>query len=711
MSGQYTKPVQLPLMTACMVSLPLALMSHAVKAEETQTERVQQETLFVVGKQQTYFEDTNTTALKLDTDDSDTPFVVSSTNKTFMDDIRAQNMEDIFSYTVGVNRASNGADGFAIRGFEIDLNNIKVNGMSGLTTRFGSPSVGNIEKVEVLKGPASVLYGNMETGGMVNMITKKPEETFSASITTSLETFASDVSDFGEDNGLSTTLDVTGPVQGRNDLFYRFILTGNGTESFRGDVVNEEYYAYGDLLWHIDNKSRLSLGLEVGKQIGDADAGLVALNNDIDQIAALDTLYQNAGDYDNDEGQALNIGYQQDLEKGQFNINWRSALHKDERKLYENNRVNDEPETLRRRLRHQKNTRDWHGVDAYVTHQTETGSVKHNMTLGLAGEYRLTDFDRVIWGGFDGGVDVLNPVLNNDATPKQGTHRETEYKSLGFYIQDKAELTDALTVVASARHNRTRIDYICMRGSCNADNSTDTSDVVGSLGAVYELNENWAAFGSVAQSFDPYTAERVNVNGNALDAEESLQYEGGVRYQLGGDMNISLSAYKIEKDNVSESLGGGKYETIGQVESKGAELDIQWLPTENWQFKAGYAYNDTQATEGADKGQTPAHAPENTLFLFTRYNHPQAVWGGELGFTLGVTYRDEVRTSISDSTNVTLPDYTVADVGIHFEKNDWNASLGVSNLFDETYFYAGKRDTNLYAGDPRKISLSVSRAF
>lgn len=708
MSGKDTKFARRRLMTTCIASLPMALISYAVNAQETEAKL---DSVVIVGQQQTYFSDTNATALKSDTKDGETPFVVSSTNETFMDDIRARNLEDMFNYTVGVNRAANSADGFVIRGFDIDLNNIKVNGMSGLTTRFGSPSTTNIEKVEVLKGPASVLYGNMETGGMVNMITKKPEETFSASLTTGIETFASDISSFGEDNGLFTTLDITGPVQGLDDLFYRMILTGNGTESFRGDVVNEEYYAYGDLLWHINDTSRLSLGLEVGKQIGDADAGLVALNNDINQTATLDTVYQNAGDFDNDEGQALNVSYEQDLENGKFTFNWRSALHKDERKLYENNRVTDSSETLRRRFRHQKNTRDWHGFDTFITQALTAGSVQHDVTVGLAAEYRLTDFDRVIWGGFDGSVDVLNPVLGGTASPREGNRRETEYQSLGLYVQDKVALTDALTLVASARQNRTSIDYSCLRGSCNATNSTETSDTVGSLGAVYDFNENWTAYGSIAQSFDPYTAERVDVNGGALDAEKSLQYEGGVRYQIGGDMNVSLSTYKITKENVSESLGGGRYATIGEVESKGAELDIQWLPTENWQFKAGYAYNDSTATEGENAGQTPAHAPQNTAFLFTRYNNPQQVWGGELGFTLGVTYRDDVKTSISESSNVTLPDYVLTDVGVHFEKDDWNASLGIDNLFDETYFYAGRRDTNLYAGDPRKISLTLTHNF
>lgn len=692
---------------SCLASLPIAFSSAAVKAEESP---IRLESIVVVGKQQTYFEASNSTALKGFADDSETPFVVSSTNATFMQDIRARNLEDIFSNTVGVNRASNGADGFVIRGFDIDLNNIKVDGLSGLTTRFGSPSIANIEKVEVLKGPASVLYGNMETGGLVNLITKKPEQTFSASITTGIETFAANESGFGEDNGFFTTVDVTGPFAGRDDLFYRLILTGNDIESFRGDVSNDEYYLYGDLLWHINDAARLSLGFEVGEQKGDADAGLVALNNDINQRAPLDTVYQNAGDFDNDEGQAFTLGYEQDLEQGQFVFNWRSVLHKDERRLFENNRVTDSSETLRRRFRHQKNTRDWHGFDTYITHNTNTGAIEHDLTLGLASEYRLTDFDRVIFGGFN-TVDVRNPVVGGTATPVQGNRRETEFYSTGIYAQDRVSLTDTLTVVASARHNRTKVDFICLRGSCSANNSTNTSDNVGSLGAVYELNDHWALFGSIGQSFDPFTAERVDANGNPLEAEKSKQYEGGVRYQLGDDVNISLSAYKIRKENVAESLGGGRFATIGEVESQGTELDIQWLPTENWQFKAGYAYNDSEATEGENRGLTPANAPKHTFFAFTRYNHPRLVWGGELGWTMGVTYRDEVKTSITDSSNVTLPDYVVTNMGVHFEKGSWNTSLGIDNLFDETYFYAGRRDTNLYPGDPRKITLTLTHNF
>lgn len=692
------------LLATCVASLPLSAMAQDAGGEL--------EPIIVRGEIGTYFENSNSTALKGNAPDSETPFQVTTTNQSFMSDIRARNLEDIFDYSTGITRSANTADGFTIRGFDIDLNNIKVDGLSGLTTRFGSPSTANVEKVEVLKGPASVLYGNMETGGMVNIVTKKPAREFSGSFTTAVQTYAGGVSSFGKANGIESTLDLTGPVAGRNDLFYRFILAGDASESFRKGVNNQDINLYSSILWDIDDVSSLSFGIEAGRQNGDADHGLAAINNDISTVAPIDTVYQDPNDFDNDKGYALTASYERELGNGELHLDWRSVWHKDERKLFENNRVNDSAGTLRRRARHQKNTRDWHGFDAYVTQQLDTGNVYHDLTFGLSGEYRLTDFDRVVFGRFAAtDLSIANPVLGGTATEVPGNRRKTKYTSVGLYAQDKISLSDALTVVASGRVNRTQIDYTCVSGRCNANNTAKTTDWVGSLGAVYQVNDRWTTFGSIAQSFDPYTAERVDVNGNPLASEKSLQFEVGAKYQLQNRMNVTLSAYRIVKDNVSESLGGGVYQTVGQVESKGAELDLQWQPSENWQFKAGYAYNDSKATQGALRGLTPAHAPKNSAFVFTRYNLPQAVKGGTLGFSAGLTYRDSVKTDISASRSVTLPSYVVADVGVHFEKDSWTSALTVSNLFNRTYYAAGSRDTRIAPGEPRKLTWSITKSF
>lgn len=341
--------VRARLMLGGIAILPVVAGGAAVHAQEGTAHLG---TLTLHGKQDTYFEQSNVTALKSDVEDSATPFVVTTANGDLIEDVQASHIKDVFDYTVGVNQSGYSADSFVIRGFDIDLNNIKVDGMSGLTTRFGSPSTANIERVEVLKGAASVLYGNMETGGMVNLVTKQPEQEFSATLTTEVETFVSDVSGFGDDNGVTTTLDVTGALAGREDLSYRLIATGSTVDSFRKGINHKEAYLYASVLWDIDDVSQLTLGLEAGKQTGDADYGLAALNNDINRIASIDTVYQNKDDFDNDTGYALTAQYQRDLASGgALHLNWRSNWHEDARELFENRKVNDAAGTLARRYR------------------------------------------------------------------------------------------------------------------------------------------------------------------------------------------------------------------------------------------------------------------------------------------------------------------------------------------------------------------------
>lgn len=707
-----------PLTLAIAASLATLSVSYAQQTTETQatTSEEQLQTVEVVGKQDSYFEDTNTTALKGDFLDIETPYQVSSINRTLIEDLRGQRAEDALIYTTGVSRSGYLANSFVIRGNALDLQNIKTNGMSGLNSRWASPATANIEKIEVIKGPASVLYGNMETGGMINIETKLPQSEFAGSFQLSAQTYSTDVSGFGDDNGITGTLDVTGPVAGRDDLFYRFILTGENFDSFRNGINNENYSVYPSLLWEMDGSNSLLISMEATKENGTPDHGLAAVNNDINQIASIDTVYQEGG-FDNEEGIALNADYSHHFDDGEYRFKWRSVWHNDERELYESSGVVDSTESLKRRHRHNYNDRDWHSFDTYLSKGFTTGSIEHDATFGLAGEYRMTDYDRRIYrANVSPNISIYNPVYGGTVTDVAGNRRETEYYSLGLYGQDKIALTDDLTLVGSGRVNYTKIDFTCLRdassGGCvREENTAETTDFVGSLGAVYSLTDSLSVYGNVAQSFEPYTAERTDINGDPLDAEKSIQFETGVKYSTGDNLNASLSVYQINKDNVSQSLGSGNYELIGEVESKGVELDVQWLPTENWQIKAGYAYNDSYATEGSNDGLRTPFAPRNTAYLFTRYNLPQRVWGGEVGFSLGAHFRDEIKTDISPSKSVTLPSYTALDLGAYYEVNDWKWALNIENATDKTYFYGGSDDYRIYVGDPRKVTLTVTKKF
>ena len=672
------------------------------------------ESVLIVGSQDSYYDQYSSTSMKGEFDDKESPYSTAVTNKTLINDIQALRLEDTFDYTTGVSKAGKGADSFTIRGFDVDLQNIQVNGMPGLINRFDSPSTRNIEKIEVVKGPASVLYGNMEAGGFLNIQTKLPQAENKITLETTYETYASSNSSFGSDSGYTLALDATGEV--KKDLYYRFIAVKEDLNSFRDDVEFDNIYIYPSLLWNISEQTSLLLAMEYGKEEGSADNGLAAINNDINKIASINTVYQEKNDFDNDEGTAIDINLQHNfLNDSVLNVSLRSVFHEDERKLFESNKVDDSTQTLIRRNRHQFNERDWHSLDTNYQFSAKTSNIVHNMTAGLAANYRKTDFDRKVFDkNLSPNISIYNPVHGGTAGTDEGNRRKTEYKSTAVYFQDKMDIGEDFVFVASARADRTKVEFDCLRdeGASCKDNSDSSNNFVGSLGLVYKLNSLVSLYSSIGQSYDPITVEKVDKSGEGLDSEESKQIEFGAKFNIDEQFSATTSIYKINKENVSEKVSGTTYyELAGEIESKGFEADIQWLPTKNWQIKTGYSYNKAEYVEGENKDLKPSNTPKRTAFVFTRYNIPTKIYDGILGLSTGLSYRDKIYTSSSESKRVELPSYTRWDMGVYYDKKDWSLSLNVENLTDKEYFESGKDDYRIYAAEPRKITFNFKKSF
>ena len=692
-------------------SLAILLLVNTLNAKEL-------DTVVVEGTQESYFENTSTSSMKNESSDKTIPYTVSVTKGTLIDDLQAQRIEDTYDYTTGLTKIGKNADAIMIRGFQTNLQNIQVNGMSGLISRMGSPSTSNVDRIEVLKGPSSVLYGASQPGGMVNIITKRPQSVQKTTLETSLETYMSNgVSKFGSDNGITTTLDTTGPIS--ENLSYRFIAVGEKLNSYRDNVNFENLYIYPSLLWNASDNTSLLLSMEYGHENGSADDGLFVANHDISTAANLNTVYQESDDYDNDKGTAFDINLDHFISDNLFlNFDWRSVFHTDDRKLYENRAVNQgvttSDTTLTRRNRHQYNERDWHSFDTNLNLDTIIADMKHTLTLGLAGNYRKTDYDRVIYGGIvNPNLSIYNPTLGGTATDNQSHRRKTIIKSAGIYLQDKISITNNLTLVGSIRFDKTKIDYKCTRrlGNCANDTIKTSRDFVTSIGTIYNINDIFSLYGSYGQGYDPSSAERIDDLGNPLDTEKSKQYEIGTKINVSKEFNTGLSFYKINKENVAESTNSGNYALSGEVENKGIEAEVQWLPSANWQFKSGYAYNKTKYISGKSLGNTQALTPEVTAYIFTRYNMPEKIYNGRLGLSTGITYRDKIYTSSSESTRVELPSYGRIDAGAYYSVNNWDFSLNIENITDKQYYESGTQDYRIYSGDPRKITINIKKTF
>ncbi len=679
------------------------------------------ETITVVGSQDAYFDRDVDTGSKIGADIFDMPSSLTVINATFLNDLRAETVADAYPYILGLSQSGINANNFTLRGLTSDLQSVQVNGLPGLASRFGSPTTANVERIEVLKGPASVLYGLMEPGGLVNIITKRPEADFAAEVYLTGQIYAGGPSGTGTNAGGTATFDVTGPIDRQGRWLFRMIGSLENVSSFRDGVGYENYYLFPSLSYVIDPHSRITVGVELLKEESDADDGLVAVNNDVDLTAPINVRYQEDGDFDNDKGLVLFAVWDQALsERWALHVNWRSTFHEDQRRLFENNRVNDTEDpleaTLRRRDRHQLNKREYHFLDARLTGRFRTGSIEHTLLIGVNGGFERADFERIRFGSaITPNISVFDPEfgIGVPSAITNGTDRITDEWNYGFYVQDVARVTDWLILMLGGRYESQSVDFIEQNSGREDKQTTDA--FVPSGGIIFQPTENLSLYASYSESFDPASVERRDVLDNPFDPERGRQYEIGVKSALwDGRANLTVAAFDIRKTNITERNVDREWELLGELHSQGIEFEFQVLPIPNWQIRIGYAYVDSIVADSANaavEGNSNAFAPKHDGFVWTRYNIPNEVLGGLLGISLGVNFESARFTSANAGSRVRLPGYARVDIGVYFDVGNLSFALNVENLFDKRYFTGGTNDTRLYPGDPRLITLSLRAGF
>ncbi len=676
--------------------------------------------IIVIGRQRPYYR-LSETATKSNRDLLDTPLSVTILNETFIEDLRAETLADVYPYTLGLSQTGQLANSFTLRGLPSDLQNIQVDNLPGLASRFGSPTTANIERVEVLKGPASVLYGLMEPGGLINIITKRPEAEQSINLSATGQTYAGDTTAFAEDAGTTLTFDSTGPIGADGRLLYRLIASYEYLESFRNGVTHENFYLFPSLSYRFSDRAVGTIGMEYVKEDGDADNGLAAVNNDIDLTAPINVRYQEDGDFDNDKGFVAFARLDYDIsDQTLFRFNFRSVFHEDERRLFENNRVNDAADpldsTLRRRDRHQLNKREYHFLDANLSHVFETGPLRHNLLVGVNGGFERSDFERIRFGSnVTPNISIFDPEFGV-GVPRaitSGNDRITDRWNYGFYAQDVIDIGERFSVMIGGRYDRQEVDFIEQVSGAADDQTTEAFLPQG--GVVFKPTDAISLYASYTESFSPNSVERRAADGGSFDPEEGRQTEVGAKASFWDErVNLTLALFDIEKTNILERDENREWMLLGSLESQGVEFEMQALPVEHWQFRFGYAYVDSIVSESDTAslvGARNAFAPEHDFFLWTRYNYPAPVLGGTVGVSLGVNYESIRFTNAAVATQVELPAYARVDFGVYYDADRFGLSLNVENLFDETYYTGGTRDTRIFPGDPRLITLTTRINF
>ncbi|MBL8266064.1 TonB-dependent siderophore receptor, partial [Steroidobacter sp.] len=595
-------------------------------------------------------------------------------------------------------------DSFTIRGFDASstLNGI---GFNNFAQQRGTI---NVERVEVLMGPASVLYGAMEPGAVVNIVTKKPLAQFRAETSAEIASYGSQ----------RYTLDVTGPLTDS----VRARLTGEvrDTQTYVNHYREKSYVVSPVVAFDLTDRTELLIEGVLGRSTrpngayyGVPSQGTLLPNPLMGPLPMSFNPGEPGGfparSYRESEDINARLTHS-------FANDWQVRLAYN----YTRNTYHDadvlafgfaaDGRTLRRGLfaynfletdGEKDNINDAH-ID--VSGEVRTGPVVHKLVFGA--ERRESRFrGNAAFLGI-GAIDAYAPVYGTvvlNATPANFAAGQgvTESTINALFVQDRMQLGDKLNLILGVRRSELKETAVYSDTSKLTDSAW-----VPQLGALYALTDRISLFASRNESFVPQGGSSF---GNVpFPAETGLQYELGSRFDLGGSgLSATAALFQIEKDNIStaDPSHPGESIAIGSVRSRGVELGLQGYLLPQWSLQASYAHMKTEVTKNNDGllGNELPNSPHDTVSLASRYDFTQTALR-DLGLSMAVSYAGE---RFSDQGNsVLIPSSWRADLGAHYAFNDaLNLDLLVNNVTDER-IYTGLYFLGLVTREPGRTYLA-----
>jgi iron complex outermembrane receptor protein len=654
------------------------------------------------------------TATKTDTPIRDTPAAIQVIPRQVIEDQRAQSLKDIYDNASGVQMAGNTLNAQAevlpiIRGFESPV--LLRNGLRSSVV--GSVDVANIESVEVLKGPASILYGSLQPGGIVNYVTKRPQAVASHTLD----------QEVGSDSHFRTQLDSTGPMTEDGSLLYRVNLSRTDSDSFRDNMDLERTALAPSVLWQSD-RTELLLDFSYLHERQPYDIG-IPLGLDGEPLVASHVSF-NDPDL---QGRTLDdylASYQLTHE---LNSIW--SL----RNQLQVHRAEAKNETLRSRgtagtaaapllqQRYQNEDQRNDEVQAVLdaTAKFATGGVEHTLLLGGDAIRQDSDFHRF-------RVNTANVAINNNPAvnfnPPAGQTMQVVSGATswgGLYLQDQLSMLEdgKLKLLLGGR-----FDYVHQESTSDGVTARDVHEraFTGRTGLLYQLTRQYAGYVSVSQSFLPQSNGTLDRGGQPLDPEEGLQYEVGVKADLlDNRLTATAAVFEIEKSNVAVSdqdwfNATGLSASVPGIsqQSRGFEFDVSGNLTDRLSVIANYSYTETETLENPSDatavGRRFGGVPVHKARLWMAYEFEQDASLGGLGFGGGARYVGSSSPQFANS--VRLDPYTIFDAAIWYRFNSHvKAGLNFYNLLDHDYIQRASDRAIAHPGAPRTVLGSVTVQF
>lgn len=668
-----------------------------------------------------YVARTSSAGSKSDTSLGAIPQAVSVVGQQeFQDRGITNKVDELLRYAPGVLAQPYGSDPdtdwYYIRGFNATQTGVYLDDLNLFSYGFGGFQIDPfmLERVDVLKGPASVLYGGANPGGIINMVRKRPTDEPYYYTETGINSngnafFGFDLSDALNADG-TINYRLTGKIAGGDNY-------SDYSEDLRGFIMPQITVARDDAtsftLWgyvagldqtHVGNGFLPYEGTVVDAPFGRIDRDFFPGEPDLDtgrydqQMIGYE--FRHAFDGGWDLTSNFRYGHLDKHEFGPYPYLYANTTDPADPGYYQLNRIGFEGET----------SADTVAIDNRIERDFDLGGVSHALLAGI--DYRYYHLDNVQHSFYGAStISPTDPVYGLPQPDNSQLYDQTlDMHQVGIYAQDQIRFGGGWLLTLNGRYDyvHTELDD---RLAANDDYSSSEGAWSGRIGLAYQFDNGVTPYLSAATFFNPLVG--LGLQG-ALKPEEGEQFEIGVKYEPAFmDASFTASAFHITKRNNVVSVALPPWQDqLGEVESRGIELEGKVNLDENWRILGSFTYTDMEVTKNDPNpslvGNTPYIIPNVTASLWLDYAFTNDALDG-LSLGAGLRYKGE---SWADEANtLKVPDALLVDAAVRYKKNDWTASLNVANLFDKEYVESCGGIGACGYGEARTVTFKLSKKW
>lgn len=650
-----------------------------------------------------------TTATRTDAALRDLPQAVAVVPAQVLQDQQVRNIDEALYYVSGITQANTlggTQDALIKRGFGFNRDGSILR--DGVRTVLARNLTYTTDRVEVLKGPSSILYGSMDPGGVINMVTKKPQLEFAGQV-------AANVSSYG---GGGASLDLTGPI-GDNGLAYRLIADTSNVDYWRNFGVNKQTVVAPSLAWY-GRDTYVRVSYEHTNYVQPFDRGTVIDNRtqkpvDLDPRRRLDESYNRTiGDSD-----FFTVQGQHTLSPD-WKLNATYSYNRNRYDDYQARPVSLNPVTgvLTRRPDGTRGAlSQQHVAQLNFQGHVQWGGVRHDILTGV--DLEDSDIYRrdLIRGNNNTGFNIYRPVYgqmpySTNISPADSDQSD-KVRQQALFFQDDIRLSEQWIVQAGGRW--LHYDQVAGKGRPFVVNSESSGmQFVPRVGLVWQPNAIWSVYGSYSESFKPQSSVGTLIG--ALPPEEAKSWELGTKLELARGITASAALYDIRKRNVAVKIpvdGDLATRAAGGARSRGLELDVAGQISRQWQVIGSYAYTDAWVSDDPQlQGNRLANVARQSASVFAAYTFPRS---GNDQWRAGAGVRHVGKRAGDAANTFTNGAYNVTDAFVSYE-TQWNRrpvrlQLNIKNLFDKNYVASSGSNIYVSLGERRQAVLRAVMDF